>query len=147
MGAAGAGALVPPSLSVAAPAHPQAPRILPLTSSSDVFLPGKGNGFQKFSFDFPEPSVELWGLKFGFRVFTRENVYGLDLAQLHAEASDASATVTATGLMWAGGQEHAAGKLTARFRKTGATIEWDTTLGLAPPVNTLTPSIPALPPA
>ncbi|HYR30730.1 MAG TPA: hypothetical protein VEO93_02330, partial [Gemmatimonadales bacterium] len=145
MGAAGAGALVPPSLAVAAPAHPQAPRILPLTSSSDVFLPGKGNGFQKFSFDFPEPSVELWGLKFGFRVFTRENVYGLDLAQLHAEASDASATLTATGLVWAGGQEHAAGKLTARFRKTGDTIEWDTTVELDQPVKSVTTVIRGIP--
>src|SRR5690348_14973702 len=98
MGAASAGALVTPSLGAAAPADLPAPPILPLTSSSDVFIPGKGNGFQKFSFDFPEPSVDLWGLKFGFRIFTRENIYTLDLAQMKADASDSSATLTATGL-------------------------------------------------
>jgi hypothetical protein len=145
MGAASAGALVTPPLSLGAPAHAPSPNILPLTSSSDVFIPGKGDGFQKFSFDFPEPSVELWGLKFGFRIFTRENIYTLDLAQMKADASDSSATLTATGLVWAGGQERAPGKLTARFRKTGDVIEWDTTVELDQPVKSVATVIRGIP--
>src|SRR4051794_7056302 len=31
--------------------------VLPLTSTSDVFVPPRGDAFMKFSFDFPEPSV------------------------------------------------------------------------------------------
>jgi hypothetical protein len=142
MGAAGAGALVTPPLTLPLP---QAPRILPLTSSSDVFVPAKGNAFQKFSFDFPEPSVELWGLKFGFRVFTRENVYSLDLAQLHADATDSAATLAATGMIWAGGQERSAGRLTARFRHTADAIEWETTVEMDRPVKSVTTVIRGIP--
>jgi hypothetical protein len=148
MGAAGAGAagaLGTPALALGTPPATLTPPILPLTSSSDVFVPGKGSGFQKFSFDFPEPSVELWGLKFGFRVFTRENIYGLDLSQLHAEAGETSATVSAAGLVWAGGQERAPGKLTARFRKNGDAIEWDTTVELDRPVKSVATVIRGIP--
>src|SRR5437773_801383 len=63
VGAAGASALVSPF--PLAP-FPLSPTILPLTSSSDVFVPPRGRAFQKFSFDFPEPSVEFNGLRFGF---------------------------------------------------------------------------------
>ena len=42
--------------------------ILPLTSTSDVFIPPRGRAFMKFSFDFPEPSVEFAGYRFGFLV-------------------------------------------------------------------------------
>ena len=61
--------------------HPAALRqvpIVPLVSTSDVFVPPRGRSFDKFSFDFPEPSVAFGGLRFGFRVFTYENAYGLD---------------------------------------------------------------------
>ena len=45
------------------PAAPGAPvEILPLVSTSDVFIPPRGRGFDKFSFDFPEPSVPFAGL-------------------------------------------------------------------------------------
>ena len=36
----------------------------------------------KFSFDFPEPSVEIAGLRIAFLVFTHENAYGLDAAAM-----------------------------------------------------------------
>ena len=74
VGAAGAGAMI------AGPAASQPAStgaILPRTSTSDVFVPPRGRGFMKFSFDFPEPSVAFGGYEFGFRVFTHENTYSL----------------------------------------------------------------------
>jgi len=44
--------------------------VLPLTSTSEVLVPPRGRSFMKFSFDFPEPSVEIERLKIGFLVFT-----------------------------------------------------------------------------
>src|SRR5271157_1895213 len=76
-GAAAALPLVPRLAGGPAAAPPPADPVLPLTSTSEVFVPPRGNAFQKFSFDFPEPSVEYQGLRFGFLVFSRENVYGL----------------------------------------------------------------------
>ena len=143
VGAAGAGSLT--AQGAAAAAVPQDPRILPLTSTSEVFVPGRGNAFQKFSFDFPEPSVEFGGLRFGFRVFTRENVYGLDQGRMSV-AGDADALVlTCTGFVWAGGQERAAGRLVARFRRSGATIEWDATAEMSQPIKSVTSIVRGLP--
>jgi hypothetical protein len=119
--------------------------ILPLVSTSEVFIPGRGRGFQKFSFDFPEPSVEFAGLRFGFLVFSRENVYGLDGTRMEAEATGDSLTLSASGLVWAGGQERAAGRLTARFRRTGDTIEWDAEAGMDQPIKSVTAVIRGIP--
>ncbi|HEV2206407.1 MAG TPA: hypothetical protein VGR36_07700, partial [Candidatus Acidoferrales bacterium] len=44
--------------------------ILPLTSTSDVYIPPKGDSFFKFSFDFPEPSVAFKQMLFSFRLYT-----------------------------------------------------------------------------
>src|SRR5438105_2729621 len=52
--------------------------ILPLTSTSEVFTPPRGRSYNTFSFDFPEPSVEFYGYRFAFIVFTNENAYALD---------------------------------------------------------------------
>src|SRR5881396_3942434 len=103
MGAAGAGAFIAPGLR-AVPSPPAAEPILPLTSTSEVFIPGRGRGFMKFSFDFPEPSVEFEGYRFGFLVFTRENAYGLDARQLTAERTAArdGMAIHCNGLVWAG---------------------------------------------
>src|SRR5215468_10776111 len=49
-----------------------------LTSTSEVFIPPRGRGYMKFSFDFPEPVVSFGEHRFGFLVFTAENTYGLD---------------------------------------------------------------------
>src|SRR5207249_2084282 len=133
VGAAGAGALVPPpvnpglapgvSTGVSAEPGVRAPQILPLTSTSEVFVPPRGRAFQKFSFDFPEPSVEFAGMRFSVLVFTRENVYALDATQMTAQATNTGLELTAGGLVWAGGQERAPGRVTARFR-----TEWDAIL-------------------
>src|SRR5438876_10400800 len=77
MGAAGAGALLPGATIL----HPGTP-ILPLTSTSVVFVPPRGRAVQKVSIDFPVPSVELAGLRFGFLVYPRGNGYALDASAI-----------------------------------------------------------------
>src|SRR5512135_43448 len=122
VGAAGAGAMVP-----APPASffPLAAPILPLSSTSEVFVPPRGRAFQKFSFDFPEPSVEFAGLRFGFLVFSRENAYGMDRDAMRVEGDGDARVVTCSGFVWAGGQERAAGRLVARLKRNGTFVEWD----------------------
>src|SRR3989442_7936637 len=124
MGAAGAGAVLPPGLSQAAPPGRAEPvPILPLTSTSEVFTPSHGRGFMRFSFAFPEPSVEFEGYRFGFLVFTRENAYGLDAGRVTAERTPTGLEIRATGLVWAGGQEAVPGRVTAQLRKRDDFIE------------------------
>jgi hypothetical protein len=159
MGAAGTGALVTPGSSGApvpaarsprapAPAPAPAPEpILPLTSTSEVFTPGRGRGFMKFSFDFPEPSVEFAGYRFGFLVFTRENAYGLDARRMTAErtATGLELDIRCAGLVWAGGQQAASGRVTALLRKRGDIIEWDVTAEMGQPVKAVTTVIRGVP--
>ncbi len=120
---------------VASPAPPAVDRVLPLTSSDDVFVPPRGREFQKFSFDFPEPSVEYEGLKLGFRVFSRENAYGLSREKMEVAADGEATVVTCREFVWAGGQERAPGRLTARLRKSGAFVEWDVTAEMEIPIK------------
>jgi hypothetical protein len=143
VGTTGAGALVPPGMAAPTPTQEQA--VLPLTSTSEVYVPGRGNGFQRFSFDFPEPSVEFAGLRFGFLIFSRENVYGLDQARMAVEVGPDSLLLSCTGFVWAGGQERAPGRLIARFRRSGATIEWDTTVEMPRPIKSVTSIVRGLP--
>ena len=134
LGAAGAAAALPgtPTSSIVAEAITAAERapagILPLSSTSEVFIPPRGRSYDTFSFDFPEPSVEFDGFRFGFLVFTDENAYALDPAKMTATTTGDALTITANGFTWAGGQEKMGGSLTARFRKVGTSIEWDTTV-------------------
>jgi len=143
VGATGAGSLVPMGAALSPSA--QGPPVLPLTSTSEVFVPPRGNGFQKFSFDFPEPSVEFGGLRFAFLVFTRENAYGLDQSRITVESGPETLTLTCTGLVWAGGQERAPGRLVARFRRSGQTIEWDVAAEMQRPIKSVTSVIRGLP--
>ncbi|HKE90209.1 MAG TPA: hypothetical protein VKB45_07730 [Gemmatimonadales bacterium] len=142
VGAAGAGALLPAL--PPAPARP-AVTILPLTSTSEVFVPPRGRAFQKFSFDFPEPSVEFSGLRFGFLVFSRENAYGLDASAMTATATADSLEVTATSLVWAGGQERAPGGLVARLRRDGEAVLCDVTANLEQPIKAVTTVVRGVP--
>jgi hypothetical protein len=91
--------------------------ISPHSSTTGVFVPPRGRSFQKFSFDFPEPSVAFGGYEFGFRVFTHENVYGLSAPQLRVQriGEDGALEIACSELVWAGGQERAAGRVTARL--------------------------------
>jgi hypothetical protein len=144
-GVTGASGLIPAGGTLQSPAQATRRSILPLLSTSDVFVPGRGRGFQKFSFDFPEPSVEFAGFRFGFLVFTRENVYGLDLTRMEAEGTADRLTLSAKGLIWAGGQQQAPGRLTARFRLSGDTIEWDAEAEMDQPIKSITTVIRGLP--
>src|SRR6266536_472900 len=119
--------------------------VLPLTSTSEVFIPGRGRGFMKFSFDFPEPSVEFEGYRFGFLVFTRENTYGLDAQRMTAQRSGDDLEITSSGLVWAGGQQTAPGHVTARLHKRGDSIEWDVTAQMDQPIKSVTTVIRGVP--
>ncbi|HEY6212665.1 MAG TPA: twin-arginine translocation signal domain-containing protein [Vicinamibacterales bacterium] len=113
--AAGAAALVPlqPGPAIADGT------IVDRTSTSGVFIPARGRAFQKFSFDFPEPSVAFHGYEFGFRVFSHENVYGLSRARMSVTAAAAGVDVACDEFVWAGDQQRAAGRLTAHLRAIG----------------------------
>jgi hypothetical protein len=143
VGAAGAGAVLPPSTLLPPPSSPS---ILPLTSTSEVFVPPRGAALQKFSFDFPEPSVEFQGLRFGFLVFTRENVYGLDAERMTATAGATGMDVVATGLVWAGGQERAAGRVSARIGTLAdGALRCDVTAELGQPIKAVTTIVRGVP--
>ena len=142
VGAAGAGAMVP---TPPASFLPLPTPILPLSSTSEVFVPPRGRAFQKFSFDFPEPSVEFAGLRFGFLVFSRENAYGLDASRMTAVATPGGLQVTASGLVWAGGQERAPGTLVARLRQEGDAVLWDITAEMDRPIKAVTTVLRGVP--
>ena len=157
VGAAGAGSLVPlagagASAAPAAPPNVAPPRagyapgdIVELFSTSDVFIPPRGRSWMKFSFDFPEPSVVFGDHRFAFLVFTEENTYAMDRAGMKAALTGDALTLTCDGFTWAGAQEKAPGKLTATFRKTGTTIEWDVVAEMGRPIKSVTSVIRDVP--
>ena len=138
---------VPPPSPPAAPVSPAvAPgTILPLGSTSEVFVPPRGHAYMKFSFDFPEPSVAFDTLRFGFLVFTDENTYGLDASKMQADVTAERMRLTCNGFVWAGGQQKANGSLTATFTKVGDTIEWDAEVTMDRPVKTVTAIVRGVP--
>ena len=101
-------------------ARPSRPNgtIVPRKCTSDVFVPPRGRSFQKFSFDFPEPSVAFEGYEFSFRVFTHENIYALSAPQLRVTPRDRGLEIACTELVWAGGQQRTPGRLTARLTRS-----------------------------
>ena len=152
VGIVGAAAALPTSARaepvVASPAVAQsvAPGdILPLSSTSEVFVPPRGNDFMKFSFDFPEPSVAFAGYRFGFTVFTDENTYGLDRTHMRAELTRDSMHLTCDRFVWAGGQETAPGSLDARFSLEDDRIEWSATVSMDRPIKTISTLIRGVP--
>jgi len=155
VGVVGAGAIVasdavwaetPGALTPAAPAPAGPPgEIVELVSTSEIFVPARGRSYQKFSYDFPEPSVVFGDYRFGFLVFTDENTYGLDRSALRAEGNGDSMRITCERFVWAGGQEHAPGKLEATLRRTGSTIEWNATVEMSRPVKTVTTIVRGVP--
>ncbi len=119
--------------------------IVDLYSTSDIFIPPRGRGFQKFSFDFPEPSVAFGDYTFGFLVFTDENTYGLDRAKMKVAGNGDALTITCDGFVWAGGQQKAPGKLTASLRRNGSTIDWDAVAEMERPVKSVSSIIRGVP--
>jgi hypothetical protein len=53
--------------------------------------------------------------------------------------------LTCTGLVWAGGQEKAPGKVSVKFSRTGRTIEWDIVAEMGKPIKTITTVIRDVP--
>ena len=150
LGAAGAGSLIPAlPAGAGVPGAGAAPRgsvpIVPLTSSSDLILPPPGRTFQKFSFDLPEPSVELDGLRFAFLVFTRENAYAMDASAMTAAATEDGVELSCTRFLWAGGQERAPGTLHARLRRVGGFIEWTVAAEMDQPIKAVTTVVRGIP--
>ena len=111
-----------------------------------MFVPPRGRAFHKFSFSFPEPSVEFGGLRFAFLVFSRENVYSMDPAAMVLEAGENMLVVRGTRLRWAGGQEEAAGSVTATIRRTASgSIEWDIVAEMPQPIKSVTTVLRGVP--
>ena len=107
-----------------ASASPDSSQILPLTSTSEVIIPPRGASFMKFSYDFPEPAIEIAGLRFSFRLHTFENTYGLHRDSMKVEATPDGIEFTCAQLVWAGGQLTTPGTLRAHFRHDGSRVEW-----------------------
>ena len=140
VGGASASLLLPDARSVET-----RPRILPLTSTSGVFIPPRGRSFLKFSFDFPEPSVEFEGLQFSFRVYTFENTYTLIQDAMSIKAAEEGIEIECSKLAWAGGQEKAPGNLSARVRKQGDFIECTAAAEMNQPVKSLAAIVRGVP--
>jgi hypothetical protein len=111
--------------------------VYPLTSTSDVYTPPQGAGFFKLSYDFPEPSVEFEGLRFSFRVFTFENIYGPDPDQMTVEHTDHGLAIKCAQLVWAGGQQKAPGRIEGQLRRTGTGIEVEARAEMQQPIKSM----------
>jgi hypothetical protein len=158
LGAAGVGGLIN-SANTAASERPEKDRPLPqavpspradgeitaLSSTSEVFIPPRGRGYMKFSFDFPEPVVSFGEHRFGFLVFTAENTYALDRDQLRVSVNGDTMQINCAGFVWAGGQERANGSLTATFTRSIGKIEWEVTVEMDQPIKTITTVIRDVP--
>ena len=121
--------------------------IVPLTSTSEVYLPPRGDGAMKFSFDFPEPSVRFGGYRIGVLVFTDENTYGLDRERMRVEGPTSGAIkITCDRLVWAGGQATAPGRVTINLSPAGLTaVECDVHVEMERPVKAVTTVIRGVP--
>ena len=116
-----------------------------LTSTSEVFIPPRGRGFMKFSFDFPEPSVQVGAYRVGFLVFTYENTYALDPSALRASVTPNGVDLSCTQFTWAGGQKTASGRLHATFTRSGDGIEWTATAETDQPIKAVTAVVRGVP--
>ena len=163
VGAVSAGALVPlDSLSAGAThtgasATPAVPAplavrdlyapgdIVELSSTSEVFIPPRGDSLMKFSFDFPEPGIVFGDHRFSFLFFTEENTYAMDRSAMRASGNADALELTCSGLVWAGGQEKSPGTVSVKFRRNGRTIDWDITAELPHSIRSITTVIRDVP--
>lgn len=119
--------------------------IAPLTCTSGVYIPPRGESFFKFSFDFPEPSLTFQGMQFSFRLSTFENAYGLDRDSMKIEQTADGLELHASQLVWAGGQQKAPGNLLARFRKVEGGVEWSASAEMGQPIKSITAIVRGVP--
>ena len=89
----------------------------------------------KFSFDCPEPSVAFEGFEFSFRVFTQENAYSLSADHLTVRSSDNGLEIRCGELTWAGGQQRAPGRVTARLTRRGDAVECEADVEMERPIK------------
>jgi hypothetical protein len=111
--------------------------VLPLTNTSDIFIPPRGNSFFKFSFDFPEPSVAFENLQFSFRIYTFENTYAPDTSLMTVESAADGLRIRGKGFVWAGDQQKAAGSLDARIARNGSFVECQATAEMSRPIKSI----------
>ena len=111
--------------------------LLPLTSSSDVYIPPRGRAFQKFSFDFPESAVAFEGLLFSFRIFTGENTYTLDGSAVAIKASERGLDLSCDRFVFAGGQERTPARFTARLIARDGAVLCEVDAELERPITAL----------
>jgi hypothetical protein len=152
LGAAGAGSLIRPDVVHGQPRpaavipQPAAPgSIVPLVSTSNVFIPPRGRSFMKFSYDFPEPSVQVGAYQIGFLVFTYENTYGLDRSAMTVRQAGDRMELSCDRFVWAGGQQSAPGRLQATFSASGDAVEWQATASMPQPIKSVTAVIRGIP--
>ncbi|WP_324675023.1 hypothetical protein [Hymenobacter sp. GOD-10R] len=120
--------------------------LLPLTSLDGVYTPSKGKGEMKFSFAWPEPSAEFAGFQFSFRVQTFENAYAIDPARTRLERSGDRLRYLCQGFTWAGGQEKAAGELTAELqRNPDGSVEWRVSAQMNQPIKSISTVVRGIP--
>ncbi|MCC7324986.1 MAG: hypothetical protein IT358_14185, partial [Gemmatimonadaceae bacterium] len=119
--------------------------IVELSSTSEVFIPPRGDSLMKFSFDFPEPGVAFGEHRFSFLFFTEENTYAMDRSAMRASGNADALELTCSGLVWAGGQEKSPGTVSVKFRRNGRTIDWDITAELPHPIRSITTVIRDVP--
>lgn len=114
-----------------------------LASTDGVELPTKDSGHMKFSFSWPEPSVEFGGLLFGFELLSYENTYAIDPAQVSVTRRGDHLTLSAHSFTWAGGQEKVGGHLEVTIKRLpDGALEWSVLSNFHQPVKALKTIVP-----
>jgi hypothetical protein len=117
-----------------------------LTSTDGVNFPVKESGQMKFSFSWPEPSLEFGGLLFAFELISYENIYAIDPAQVSVTGSGDTRKLLARGFTWAGGQEKIGGYLEANLKRMpNDALEWSLSVKFGKPVKALKTIVRNLP--
>jgi len=129
-----------------APALEFNPALRPLGSRDGVYTPPRGASVMQFGFDFPEASLELDSLLFGFRVQTFENVYAIDPASTRITRTAEGVNLVTSGMLGSGGQVKVPGTLTVRFsRSESGGIQWQARAEMNLPVKSITSVVRGLP--
>jgi hypothetical protein len=81
--------------------------------------------------------VAFDGFEFSFRLFTHENTYALSPQHLTTRSIDGGVELSCTELTWAGGQQRAPGRLTARLTRRAASdaVECDAAVEMERPIK------------
>jgi hypothetical protein len=122
------------------------PELRPLGSRDGVYTPARGASVMQFGFDFPEASVEVERLLWGFRIQTFENAYAIDPAVTHVTRAGEGVTLVAEGLLGSGGQQKVPGRLTVRFNRSDrGGIQWQAQVEMSLPVKSVTSIVRGIP--